>query len=178
MDTAKIKEKKEFIHYFLNNFQMKRRECVWILNYINNHSDIMEKTHFVENADCTEKGMVLSTQEVDDVPFRFYKDNVMSTDAERAFHDIRLQRGEHVYITLNFKNKMQNEKYIKILEENPFKKEDEVTNPEDIKRAEEVIQESLASFQKERLMEKINQALDTRNKEEFMKLTDSSYKFM
>ena len=31
----------------------------------------------------------MSTHCVDKVPFRFYKDNVMTTDAEKSFHDIR-----------------------------------------------------------------------------------------
>ena len=69
-----VNEKKEFIRWFLNNYQLKRRECVWILNYLLSHDQLMEKVHFVEHAEYCPRGIVMSTQCVDDVPFRFYKD--------------------------------------------------------------------------------------------------------
>ena len=45
-----VNEKKEFVRWFLNNYQLKRRECVWILNYLMSHDQLMEKVHCVENA--------------------------------------------------------------------------------------------------------------------------------
>ena len=34
----------------LNNYQLKQRECVWILNYLMSHDQLMHKVHFVEHA--------------------------------------------------------------------------------------------------------------------------------
>jgi len=31
------KDKKTFVRWFLKRFDLKRRECVWILNYIVGH---------------------------------------------------------------------------------------------------------------------------------------------
>lgn len=39
-----VNEKKEFIRWFLNHYQLKRRECVWILNYLMSHDQLMEKS--------------------------------------------------------------------------------------------------------------------------------------
>ena len=87
-----VNEKKDFIRWFLNHYQLKRRECVWILNYLMSHDQLMEKVHFVEQAQYCPRGLIMSTHCVDKVPFRFYKENVMTTDAEKSFHDIRLNR--------------------------------------------------------------------------------------
>lgn len=46
-----VNEKKDFIRWFLNHYQLKRRECVWILNYLMSHDSLMEKVHFVEQAE-------------------------------------------------------------------------------------------------------------------------------
>ncbi|EOR23584.1 hypothetical protein A499_12046 [Niallia nealsonii AAU1] len=39
-----VNEKKDFIRWFLNHYQLKRRECVWILNYLMSHDQLMEKS--------------------------------------------------------------------------------------------------------------------------------------
>ena len=49
-----------------------------------------------------------------------FKQNVMTTDAEKSFHDIRLNRDEDIYIQLNFKSSFQNANYVAVLEENPY----------------------------------------------------------
>ena len=84
------------------------------------HDQLMEKVHFVENAQYCPRGLVMSTHCVDEVPFRFYKQNVMTTDAEKSFHDIRLNRDEEIYIQLNFRASNKVHQYMAVLEENPY----------------------------------------------------------
>ena len=45
-----VNEKKVFLRWFLNHFQLKRREAVWILNFLMSNDQLMEKVHFVEEA--------------------------------------------------------------------------------------------------------------------------------
>jgi uncharacterized protein YpiB (UPF0302 family) len=48
-----VDEKKDFIHWFLNHYSLKRREAVWILNYLISHESILDNLHFVEDVkDC------------------------------------------------------------------------------------------------------------------------------
>jgi len=115
-----VNEKKDFIRWFLNRYQLKRRESVWILNYLMSHDQLMEKVHFVEEAQFCPRGLIMSTHCTREVPFRFYKDNIMTTDAEKSFHDIRLNRDEDIYIQLNFHGSRQSHQYAAVLEENPF----------------------------------------------------------
>ncbi|KGX87955.1 ReoY family proteolytic degradation factor [Pontibacillus litoralis] len=166
-----VEDKKEFVRWFLNHYQLKRRESVWILNYLINHDSIMEQVHFVEEARFCPRGIVISTHCVEEVPFRFYKNQVMTTDAEKSFHDIRLNRSEAVYIQLNFKEGLQTAHYVAVLEENPFLPKDFFITDHDQEVADKVLQHSITSYQTEQLMKKIDEALDAGDKEAFQRLS-------
>lgn len=173
-----VNEKKEFIRWFLNNYQLKRRECVWILNYLLSHDQLMEKVHFVEHAEYCPRGIVMSTQCVDDVPFRFYKDSVMTTDAEKSFHDIRLNRDQDIYIQLNFKTSHKSHQYALVMESNPFMPEIIQISEKDKEMAHLFLETTIKDFQLGRLKEKIDHALDTKNEAEFKRLTQQYNKIL
>jgi uncharacterized protein YpiB (UPF0302 family) len=166
-----VNEKKEFIRWFLNNYQLKRRECVWILNYLMSHDQLMKKVHFVEQAQYCPKGIIMSTHCVDDVPFRFYKENVMTTDAEKSFHDIRLNREEDIYIQLNFRESYHSSHYVLVLEDNPFMPKHLEISEKDKQLAEKFLEESIFTFQRDKLLMLIDDALDNQDQQEFLKLT-------
>jgi uncharacterized protein YpiB (UPF0302 family) len=162
-------KKREFIKWFLNNYQLRRRESVWILNFLYSYEHLLEKVHFVENASKTPRGIIMATHCVDDVPLRYYKNGVMSTNAESCFHDIRLNRDQDVYIELNFKNKYNYKEYWDVLEENPFEEPD---TSEFEEQAAHFLDYCLYEFRVERLKKQIDEAIDDGDKELFMKLTD------
>ena len=165
-----VNEKKDFIRWFLNHYQLKRRECVWILNYLMSHDQLMEKVDFVEQAQFCPRGLVMSTHCVDDVPFRFYKQNVMTTDAEKSFHDIRLNRDEEIYIQLNFRSANQAHQFVAVLEENPYIPSDLQTNEMDQLIAEQFLTRSIKKFNREKLLKQIDEALDRHDKVLFQQL--------
>jgi uncharacterized protein YpiB (UPF0302 family) len=167
-----VNEKKDFIRWFLNHYQLKRRECVWILNYLMSHDQLMEKVHFVEQAQYCPRGLVMSTHCIDKVPFRFYKENVMTTDAEKSFHDIRLNRDEEIYIQLNFNASNQAHQYVAVLEENPFMPKHLQVNETDRVVAEQFLSASIERFHKEKLLSLIDEALDKQDRNTFLRLTE------
>jgi uncharacterized protein YpiB (UPF0302 family) len=166
-----VNEKKDFIRWFLNHYQLKRRECVWILNYLMSHDQLMEKVHFVDQAQYCPRGLVMSTHCIDKVPFRFYKENVMTTDAEKSFHDIRLNRDEEIYIQLNFNASNQAHQYVAVLEENPYMPKHLQINENDREVAEQFLKASIERFQRERLLSQIDEALDKQDRSTFINLT-------
>ncbi|MGN1402443.1 MAG: ReoY family proteolytic degradation factor [Bacillus sp. (in: firmicutes)] len=167
-----VNEKKEFIRWFLNHYQLKKRECVWILNYLMSHDQLMKKVHFVEDAQYCPRGLVMATHCVDEVPFKFYKSNIMTTDAEKSFHDIRLNREEDIYITLLFRSAYSSYHYAAVLERNPFFPNKKEENEKDRALAEQMLDESLASFQIDQILKQIDAALDEQDKDAFMELTE------
>ncbi|CAM3885857.1 ReoY family proteolytic degradation factor [Mesobacillus zeae] len=167
-----VNEKKDFIRWFLNHYQLKRRECVWILNYLMSHDQLMERVHFVENAQFCPRGLLMSTHCVDEVPFRFYKENVMTTDAEKSFHDIRLNREEEIYIQLNFHASNKAHQFAAVLEDNPYMLGNTQISDKDRLIAERFLSDSIERFQKEKLTALIDDALDRQDKEAFKRLTE------
>lgn len=173
-----VNEKKDFIRWFLNHYQLKRRECVWILNYLMSHDQLMMRVHFVEQAQFCPRGLVMSTHCVDDIPFRFYKENVVTTDAEKSFHDIRLNRDEDIYIQLNFRSSHQAHQFVAVLEENPFVPAKLHVNEKDRFIAEQWLKNSIKQFNRDKILKQIDQALDEKDEELFMKLTSQLQKYV
>ncbi|MFC4404359.1 ReoY family proteolytic degradation factor [Gracilibacillus xinjiangensis] len=168
METSiKVEDKKSFIHWFLGNFQLKKRESVWILNYLMNHEHVLSNVHFVLEARFCPRAMIISTHCTKEIAFRFYKKHIVTTDADKSFHDIRLHNKEPIYIQLNFKNSNQSIEYMKVLEDNPFIPDDYFLSQHDKKQVDSWLNYTLYQFKKQKLEEKINMALDEKNESLF-----------
>lgn len=167
-----IVDKKTFVRWFLKNFQLKRRECVWILNYLLSNDTLLENIHFVEDAHYCPRAIVMSTVDSTGVPFRFYKGNIMTSDAEKSFHDLRLHPNESMYIQLNFPNVPPSSYYLAVLEENPYIPKNLHINEKDRLIAEEMLNNSMLTFQEEKLLKEIDEALDKGDKERFYELSN------
>ncbi|MFJ7973905.1 ReoY family proteolytic degradation factor [Psychrobacillus sp. NPDC096389] len=169
--SVSVGEKKEFVRWFLKKYQMKRRECVWILNYLISHETLLNNVHFVEEAHYCPRAMIMSVTTSSGIPFRFYKGSVMTADAEKSFHDLRLHPEEDMYIQLNFQMLPPSPEYLAVLEENPFMPKYLHISEKDKRIAEDMLAESLHSFQVEQLKKQIDEAIDENNKEKFLELS-------
>lgn len=163
-----VDEKKDFVRWFLNQFQLKKRESVWILNYLMNHDSLLSSVHFVSEVKFCPRGMEMSAQGVTDPPFRFYKGQVMTNDAEKSFHDLRMNQEEPIYIQMNFENSQQCSKYALVLEENPYLPKDYYLNDRDRSDADRLLSRSLLKYREKQLEEKIDLALMNGEREQFI----------
>jgi len=167
-----VQDKKSFIQWFLNHYQLKKRESVWILNYLVNHSEILANVHFVREAKFCPRGIIITTYCSDEVPFRFYKKQLVTTDAEKSFHDIRLNQDEPLYIQLNFKNAKQSAFYVAVLEENPYIPNEYFITKKDKQIAKRIMDKSLFDYKRKTLKHQIDCALDEMNEKKFMDLSE------
>lgn len=169
--SISVGEKKQFVRWFLQSHKMKRRECIWILNYMLSNEELLEKTHFVEEAHYCPRAMVMSSTESKEIPFRFYKGNLMTADAEKSFHDLRLNPEEDLFLQLNFPNRPPSPLYISVLEENPYIPKNAAVSDQDRILAEKILSESMAAFQEETVLKQIDDALDSNDRETFFELS-------
>lgn len=167
-----VKDKKSFIQWFLNHYQLKKRESVWILNYLANHQEILANVHFVRDVKFCPRGLIITSQCSNQVPFRFYKNHLVTTDAEKSFHDVRLNQHEPLYIQLNFRKANQNASYVAVLEDNPFIPDEYFITKKDQDRAQKLLDKTLYEFQKKSLQRKIDQSLDEKDKQKFTHLVE------
>lgn len=169
--SISIQDKKSFINWFLTHYQLKKRESVWILNYLINHESLLSNVHFIREARFCPRGMIISAQCSDEVAFRFYKDHIVTTDAEKSFHDIRLNRHEPIYIQLSFKNSHQNAEYNAVLEDNPFLPDDFFITKREKQLAKEFLDYTLFKAEQKQLLTEIDHALDHQDQTKFFTLT-------
>ncbi|WP_010286103.1 ReoY family proteolytic degradation factor [Kurthia massiliensis] len=165
------KDKKTFVRWFLKRFDLKRRECVWILNYIVGHEELLSRVHFVEDAHYCPRAIVMSTTESSGIPFRFYKGNIMTADPEKSFHDLRMNIEKDIYIQLNFPKQPPTDLYLVVVEENPYIPSYMQISSEDKKVAQSMLQKSMYEFQQQKLLADIDVALDAGDKETFLTLS-------
>ncbi|RDW19064.1 hypothetical protein CWR48_08420 [Oceanobacillus arenosus] len=167
-----IHDKKSFIQWFLNHYQLKKRESVWILNYLVNHKELLANVHFVLDVKFSPRGIVMTTHCSDEVPFRFYKNQLVTTDAEKSFHDIRLNQQDDLYIQLNFRNSNQNAYYASVMEENPFIPDDYFITKKEKDFAKQILDKTVFDYKRNTLRKEIDQALDDMNQEKFIALSN------
>lgn len=170
-NSTSISEKKDFLKWFLKNHRFHKRECVWLLNYFISDDLVMENLHFVEQAEFCPKAIILSTVCSNKVPFRFLKENIVTSDIEKSFHDIRLNPEEKIYVQLNFKHSHKNAQYGLITEDNPFLPESLQPNKQFAIWTDFVVDEAIINFKRKQLNKEINRALDNNDKKTFLKLT-------
>lgn len=113
-------DKKHFLKWFTQNYELKRRESLWILDYLYNHDIMLEKTHFVENVDQTSRGIYMTVKGNQKPAFRFYKNGHAFKDAMQAFHEIRLNWSSSLYIEIDFEDAWEQPNYLAVVEDNPY----------------------------------------------------------
>ena len=164
-------QKKAFIYWFLDRYQLKTIESHWILTYLASQQKLLRNVHFVRNAKVCPRSIIISTNCSEGAAFSFYRGHIVTSDPEKAFHDIRLNSEEPLFIELRFQQWEKCPQYASILEENPFISDEDEITPEDKKSVAQLLKKSLSSYKRDLLLEKIDQALDERNEVEFYKLT-------
>ncbi|MDE1549361.1 YpiB family protein [Jeotgalibaca caeni] len=172
MNQPSLEEKKSFLTWFIQNHQLKRRESLWILNYLLNHELLLKNIHFVENIAITNRGMGLASIESSNEPFVYYKEGKKFDDPEQAFHDLRLNWKEEFYLELYFHDSYLSQSAFGILENNPFEKDEDRFDPS-LERIVDSSLERLAWQERKRdLMKLIDAALVDKDEEKFKQYTE------
>lgn len=170
-EEISTQEKKVFLKWLTKNHTFPVRESLWILDYLYNHENMLEKSHFVEKVEQTPRGIYLSADEIDHEDFIFYKNGQSYEDPVQAFHEVRLNWSSHLYLEIGFKNAWQSKEYLAVLEDNPYASwNQEVSDDQIVKMAQALNYESLSKA-KENLLNQINESLVTKDKKQFNQLS-------
>lgn len=171
-----LEDKKAFINWILENKKMKRRDCTWLLEYLLSHDKALESVRFMEEAHYCQRAVVMSTTEVESVPFRFYSGNLMTAETDKASQELRMYPEKEMCIQINFTGSQTCVEYMAVLEDNErlpsYLREDSVKVLEDVSEdTERLISAITASTNRVSLMNEIDKALDSGDKELFMQLS-------
>lgn len=169
-------EKKRFLKWFIKNYKLKRRESLWILDYLYNHDIMLEKAHFVEEVEYTPRGIYMTVKGNQKPSFRFYKNGHTFKDAMQAFHEIRLNWSSELYIEIDFEEAWQTPEYLMVLEDNPNARWNESIPKELSEEMAEALEYETLLYARQQLLDEIDSALLEGHEEQFSELTDDLLK--
>jgi len=168
--TISIDDKRSFLKWFLRHYQLKNRECVWLLNYILSDNQMINILRFVDTITDCPRAMMISEKSTQDPPFLYRKGTVETNQPEKAFHDIRLDTTELIYVKLIFPDSSRSSEYVSVLEDNPYAlKQLQIQYS---KMAEQFLEESMKNFRRQKIYDCIDKALENRDKAQFDRLLE------
>lgn len=172
METVTLEKKKAFIKWILNAYQFSHRGSVWIFNYCLTHDNTLENLHFVEKANQTPNGIQFSLKGSSNPPISYYEnEELIETDPEKVFHKVRLDlRKTNIYVEILFDEIPS--AYYTVLEENPYRRENEKIPKAIEKQIDELLGGILRKNEEQMIQNQINEALDRRDEELFFELTN------
>ncbi|OFW77217.1 MAG: IDEAL domain protein [Alicyclobacillus sp. RIFOXYA1_FULL_53_8] len=167
-NTVTIAEKKHFLRWFLANYQMQSREAEMLVRYMMTRESVLRRVHFVESFRQLPRVIVVSTSCVQVAPFRYYRRNKpVSTDVEQAFLDLYQHPDEDVYVGLYFKDRATSAAYASVLEEITSSELEPAVKEMIALQAEWIIDQSLRNYERSKLMDEVNSALDAGDRGRF-----------
>lgn len=174
--SISVDAKKKFILWFLENYELQLREETWLLNYLLANDEILSNIHFVEGARYCPRAIVMSAKSSLGKPFHYFKENQIIRNVERTFHDLRLHTETPVYMEIQFKDALKESAYLQVLEDNPYKPQPTIRE-EDSALAAQIIAASEQQFYEQQLVQAIDHALDTGDKEAFLQYSKKLQEF-
>jgi uncharacterized protein YpiB (UPF0302 family) len=164
-------EKRLFMDWFLSSFELQKRECAWLITYLMSDQYLLERLHFVDSVqpEVQSRSIILSTKCTFDIPFCYKKGDFVTTDVERAFHDIRLHPKEAIYVKVSYRGWRRCPEFAMVRE--AWRNEQSDASNSILYRivAEVMLDEAVYTFQRDYLYQQIDAALDRKDKAEFMK---------
>ncbi|WEG11360.1 ReoY family proteolytic degradation factor [Pullulanibacillus sp. KACC 23026] len=165
-----INEKRSFLKWFLGRYDLKAKECMWLLNYILSDDHIIGLLRFVDSIEKCPRAMLIADRHSSSPAFLYRKERVETNEPEKAFHDIRLFQDDPIYIQLDFEGASHAAPYLSVLEDPPFAE----MNIEERygHEASRILLNSEKRFTLDKLTKAIDEALAKRDKQVFQTLTN------
>ncbi|MHB1630464.1 MAG: YpiB family protein [Bacilli bacterium] len=172
-------DKKQFIKWFLEHYELKNPEAEWLLQYLYSSEQLLAKVHFTEHFRSSPKALLMSTTCVQMTAFKFYKNKRVTSDVEKAFLDVHSHPEEDIYVTLYFNGRNTCSRYLAILEQADDRAQT-VTGTEALiaLQAELVLDQIEREWRRERYDREIDAALVTGDRAAFLRLTAEYAKFV
>ncbi len=115
-DMITAADKKQFIQWFLEHYELKNPEAEWLLQYLASSEQLLAKVHFTDHFRHLPKALLMSTTCVQMTAFKFYKNKRVTSDVEKAFLDVHSHPEEDIFVTLYFQDRNTCQEYTAVLE--------------------------------------------------------------
>ncbi|WP_159721873.1 YpiB family protein [Enterococcus sp. CSURQ0835] len=167
-----VAEKREFLVWLINNVSFKRREVIWILNYLINHEAILKNVHITEQVDVTKRGLLLRDITQKDDAMTLFIQGQAFHNSDQIFHEIRLHWQQPLYLECSFPNAWQNERYLSVLEDNPEASWNDQVSESIVSEVEAYLALEELEAKIKLVYHQIDTALENGDHEAFLELSD------
>lgn len=167
-----VADKREFLVWLINNISFKRREVIWILNYLINHEAILKNVHITEQVDVTDRGLLLRDITQAEEAMTLFVQGQSFTNSDQIFHEIRLHWQQPLYLECSFPNAWQNEQYVSVLEDNPEASWNDRVSESIVDEVETYLEIEELDAKIKLTYHQIDLALEQDDKEAFLELSD------
>jgi uncharacterized protein YpiB (UPF0302 family) len=167
-----IQDKKACLHWFLNRHQVKQRDSLYLLHFLMREDSLLSQVHFVYDVQYAPRGILISAEGAKKPAFKFYKNHLVTTEVDKAFHDIRLNKDEPLYIELSFLGVKRSLDYHRVLQENPYIPDDYYLNESDKQTIDALLNQTLSVGYEVWLRKEIDRCLDEGDLDQFHVLTE------
>ncbi|WP_347860482.1 ReoY family proteolytic degradation factor [Salimicrobium sp. PL1-032A] len=169
--SVSLTEKKRFLHWFLENQKLKKREGRWILNYLLCDDRALHHVTFTDHVEFCPRGLCLSCRGVEGLPLTFHKGKIRTADGDKAFHDIRMNPTAPLYLELDYAENHRCSNFALVKEDNLFLPNDYYVTAEEKGRTVQWMDLQLLRKQRDQLSKRIDEAMDVRDKQQFEELS-------
>lgn len=162
-----LEEKIQWLRYLLTSVTFSRREISWMLDYLIHHEGIVKQIQFVEHVDKTPRGIRLKAGRNVEQPLVLFLNGRTFTDVDQIFHEIRFKWQEPLFVECEFDTHTIPNRYVGLVEDNPYYRWNDQISAEDIERIEQSLKQVEIEQQIKQLQAEIDRALDQGDKLQF-----------
>jgi uncharacterized protein YpiB (UPF0302 family) len=157
----------------MNNFEHRKRENVWILDFLASKDRILENIVFTTDIRNVPRGFKIAVKDAKGSPaaFKFFKNGeVFTKDPEKGFHDIRMNLNEITYVEIFLPNRFQDLRFMEVIEPHPYDI-DVYLKPEEKEMLDAFLNVTMIQGKERRLKAEIDTSLSAGDEEQFKELS-------
>lgn len=168
MSATSIFEKRNFLKWFIGSHQFKDRDAAVFLRFLITRGDVLSRVHFSDHPVGFLRCAVIATSDMAFAPFEYHRKGKSGriVNLAEAIQDIMTHTEDRLGVTLLFKDQATCPQFLAINEEDrsmPYPHIEIIQQLE----AEDLADQLTLTYTRRLLMDAIDAALDTGNKEEF-----------
>lgn len=101
-EAYSVYQKKRFIRWFLDTYELKNPRAAKILNFIANDDELLQKVYFVEDVRRLPNALIVSSADASTVSFLCRISDVYYEDIDELIDVLRAEPPEELFVRLSF----------------------------------------------------------------------------
>jgi|GEM_PF-1322148 len=164
-------DKRQFLKWFLEKHKLKIADARILIEYILTQHHILDKLNFTDKINKSERNIIISSMNSDEIGFQFYNQQMRSDDVAKAMASIMNDPISKINLIIHFHGKLLDQRYTRLVGHSGL---ENIRRYEQFEKysskATEIIDKVMLENEINRTKQKIDEALDQKNEKMFSDL--------